>query len=39
MGHDITYAQHMTIKSRVLADFVAEWTEKQLPAAPVDQEI
>ena len=39
MGHDITYAPHMAIKSRVLTEFVAEWTETQLPVAPVDQEV
>ena len=38
MGHEITYAPHTAIKSRVLAEFVAEWTESQLLVAPVDQE-
>ena len=28
----------MAIKSQVLADFVAEWTEIQMPSAVVDQE-
>ena len=28
----------MTIKSQVLADFVAEWTETQTPPVAVDQE-
>ena len=28
----------MAIKSQVLADFVAEWTEIQMPPAAVDQE-
>ena len=28
----------MAIKSQVLADFVAEWTEVQMPPAVVDQE-
>ena len=37
-GHEITYAPHTAIKSRVLAEFVAEWTESQLSIAPVDQE-
>lgn len=27
MGQSITYAPHTAIKSQVLADFVAEWTE------------
>src|SRR3954463_7076188 len=28
---DITYKPHRAIKSQVLADFVAEWTEAELP--------
>jgi hypothetical protein len=27
MGQNITYAPHSAIKSQVLADFMAEWTE------------
>jgi hypothetical protein len=38
MGERITYAPRTAIKSQVLADFVAEWTETQMPSAPVDQE-
>ena len=38
MGQGISYAPRMTIKSQVLADFVAEWTEVQMPPAVVDQE-
>ena len=38
MGQGITYASQTTIKSQVLADFVAEWTEVQMPPADVDQE-
>jgi hypothetical protein len=38
MGEGITYAPRTTIKSQVLADFVAEWTETQMPLAPIDQE-
>jgi ribonuclease HI len=38
MGQDISYAPRTAIKSQVLADFVAEWTETQLPPAPVDLE-
>ena len=34
----ITYASRMAIKSQVLVDFVAEWTEVQMPSAIVDQE-
>ena len=28
---EITYKPHRAIKSQVLADFVAEWTEAKLP--------
>jgi hypothetical protein len=38
MGEGITYAPRKAIKSQVLADFVAEWTETQTPPAPVEQE-
>jgi hypothetical protein len=38
MGEGITYAPQKAIKSQVLADFVAEWTETQTPPAPVEQE-
>jgi hypothetical protein len=31
MGQNITYALRSAIKSQVLADFVAEWTEIQTP--------
>jgi hypothetical protein len=36
MGEGITYTPHTAIKSQVLVDFVAEWTETQLPPAPVE---
>ncbi|KAF8730537.1 hypothetical protein HU200_016953 [Digitaria exilis] len=36
MGYDISYAPRSAIKSQVLTDFVAEWTETQLPPAPAD---
>ena len=32
------YAPRMAIKSQVLANFVAEWTEIQMPPTIVDQE-
>jgi hypothetical protein len=38
MGEGITYAPWKAIKSQVLADFVAEWTETQKSPAPVEQE-
>ena len=38
MGQGISYAPEMAIKSQVLADFVIEWTEVQMPPAVVDQE-
>ena len=38
MGQGISYASRTAIKSLVLADFVAEWTEIQMSPAAVDQE-
>jgi ribonuclease HI len=38
MGQIITYAPHSAIKSQVLADFVAEWTEMQTPPAKIEHE-
>ena len=38
MDQGITYASRTVIKSQVLADFVAEWTEVQMPPAVIDQE-
>jgi ribonuclease HI len=38
MGQNITYAPHSAIKSQVLADFVAEWTEIQTPPASIEHE-
>ena len=38
MDQGITYASRMAIKSQVLANFIAEWTEVQTPPAIVDQE-
>ena len=38
MDQGIMYASQMTIKSQLLADFIAEWTEVQTPPAVVDQE-
>jgi hypothetical protein len=38
MGEGITYTPRIAIKSQALADFIAEWTEVQTPAAAVDHE-
>jgi ribonuclease HI len=38
MGQNITYAPRRAIKSQVLADFVAEWTEIQTPPASIEHE-
>ena len=37
-GQGISYAPRTAIKSQVLADFIVEWTEVQMPPAIVDQE-
>jgi hypothetical protein len=31
MGYHITYVPRTVIKSKVLVDFIAEWTEIQMP--------
>ena len=38
MGQGISYASRTAIKSQVLANFVAEWIEVQMPPVVVDQE-
>jgi hypothetical protein len=38
MGEGITYAPHVAIKSQALANFIAEWTEVQVPPTAVDHE-
>ena len=38
MGHNIRYIPCTAIKSQALADFVAEWTEVQLPTPDVSHE-
>ena len=38
MGHDIRYTPRTAIKSRALMDFVAEWTEVQLPTPDITHE-
>ena len=37
MGQGISYALWTAIKSQVLADFFAKWTEIQMPPAVIDQ--
>jgi ribonuclease HI len=39
MGETISFAPRKAIKSQVLADFVAEWVDTQLPAAPIQPEL
>jgi hypothetical protein len=38
MGETLTYAPHKAIKSQILADFVAEWTDTQLPPLQIQAE-
>ena len=38
LGQGISYAPRTANKSQVLADFIIEWTEVQMPLAVVDQE-
>jgi len=39
MGETLTYAPHKAINSQALADFVAEWTNTQLPPTQVQAEL
>jgi ribonuclease HI len=39
MGETISFAPRKAIKSQVLADFVAEWVDTQLPIAPIQPEL
>jgi ribonuclease HI len=39
MGETISFAPRKAIKSQVLADFVAEWVNTQLPAALIQPEL
>jgi ribonuclease HI len=39
MGKTISFAPRKAIKSQVLADFVAEWVDTQLPAASIQPEL
>jgi hypothetical protein len=39
MGETISFAPRKAIKSQVLADFVAEWVNTQLPTVPIQPEL
>jgi hypothetical protein len=39
MGETLSYAPRKTIKSQVLADFLAEWTDTQLPPAQIQAKL
>jgi hypothetical protein len=39
MGETLSFAPHKAIKSQVLADFLAEWVDTQLPTAPIQAEL
>jgi hypothetical protein len=39
IGETISFAPQKAIKSQVLADFVVEWVDTQLPAAPIQPEL
>jgi ribonuclease HI len=39
MGETLSFAHRKAIKSQVLADFLAEWIDTQLPTAPIQAEL
>jgi hypothetical protein len=39
MGETISFAPRKAIKSQVLADFLAEWVDTQLPIAPIQAKL
>jgi ribonuclease HI len=39
MGETLSFAPRKAIKSQVLADFLAEWVDTQLPTAPIQLEL
>jgi ribonuclease HI len=39
MGETLSFAPWKAIKSQVLADFLAEWTDTQLPTTPIQPEL
>jgi hypothetical protein len=38
IGETLAYAQRKAIKSQILADFVAEWIDTQLPPPQIQAE-
>ena len=38
MGETLTYAPRKAVKSQILADFIAEWTDTQLPPPQIQVE-
>ena len=38
MGGTLTYAPRKAVKSQILADFIAEWTDTQLPPPQIQDE-
>jgi hypothetical protein len=39
MGETLSFTSKKAIKSQILADFLAEWTDTQLPTAPIQVEL
>jgi ribonuclease HI len=39
LGETLSFAARKAIKSQVLADFLAEWTDTQLPTTPIQPEL
>jgi ribonuclease HI len=39
MGETLSFAPRKAIKSQILADFLAEWTDTQLPTTPIQPEL
>jgi hypothetical protein len=39
MGETLSYAPHKAIKSQVLEDFLAEWTDTELPPTQIQAEL
>jgi hypothetical protein len=39
MGETLSFAPRKAIKSQVMADFLAEWTDTQLPTAPIQPKL